>query len=78
MKKFQTESLPALRQTRDVQFDLVQGMSPTLTMYEDAASDNNGIDVDVGSWSSDVIVEYLKSKLTPSPDASSRSSRDEL
>ena len=29
-------------------------------MYEDAASDNNGIDVDVGSWSSDVIVEYLK------------------
>jgi hypothetical protein len=53
-------------------------MSPTLTMYEDAASDNNGIDVDVGSWSSDVIVEYLESKLSPSPDASSRSSRDEL
>ena len=46
-------------------------------MYEDAASDNNGIDVDVGSWSSDVIVEYLKSKLTPSRDAAS-SSRDEL
>ena len=77
MKKFQTESLPALSKTHDVRFDLVQGMSPTLTMYEDAASDENGIDVDVGSWSSDVIAEYLKSKLTPSRDAAS-SSRDEL
>jgi len=77
LKKFQTESLPALSKTHDVRFDLVQGMSPTLTMYEDAASDENGIDVDVGSWSSDVIVEYLKSKLTPSRYAAS-SSRDEL
>lgn len=66
-----------MSKTHDVRFDLVQGMSPTLTMYEDAASDENGIDVDVGSWSSDVIVEYLKSKLTPSRDAAS-SSRDEL
>lgn len=47
-------------------------------MYEDVVSDNNGIDVDVGSWSLDVIVEYFKLKLTSSSDASSRFSRDEF
>jgi len=78
LKKFQTESLPALRETRDVAFDFVKGMSPTLTMYEDSSSDADGVDVDVGGWTADVIVEYLHSKLAPSAAAAVATSRDEL
>ena len=55
--------LDALGETYDVAFEFKRGAPPTLTAFGEEEDDVKT--VDVGSWTADVIEEYVRSTLTP-------------
>ena len=63
MKKFRDARLDALGETYDVAFEFKPGAPPTLTAFGEDEDDVKT--VDVGSWTADVIEEYVRSTLTP-------------
>ena len=74
MKRFRDAHLATLRREGyAVDFTLEKGASPTLTLARNVGDedvDANEV-VDIGSWTSDVIADYVRSKVATSP-------RDEL
>jgi hypothetical protein len=68
--------LDSLGETYDVAFDFKQGAPPTLTTYGEDEDDVKT--VDVGSWSADVIEEYVRSTLTPRAPTPKKSAEDDV
>ena len=74
MKRFRDERVATLRaEGYAVDFTLEKGASPTLTLARGDGDMDVEADevVDIGSWTSDVIADYVRSKVATSP-------RDEL
>lgn len=74
MKQFRDAHLATLREEGyAVDFTLEKGAAPTLTLARGGGDEYVEADevVDIGSWTSDVIADYVRSKVATSP-------RDEL
>ena len=68
MRTFRDARLAALRaEGYAVDFGFEKGAAPTLTLMRGDEDGDGDEVVDVGSWTSDVIAEYVRSRVAASP-----------
>lgn len=78
MRKFRDAGLAALRaEGYAVDFTLEKGASPTLRLMREREEDGADEVVDVGTWTSDVIEEYVRSRVASARDELSARAEDE-